>query len=309
MSSQQNSTMRPCQSSTSHYHDHSSDLQVPNVGAAEGACSNPPPEVSFPARLHYMLNELEKDGLSHIVSWQPHGRCFLVHDKKKFVDLVLRNWFRQSKYPSFQRQLNLYGFRRVTRGADKNGYFHELFLRQRPHLASRIQRVKVNGKGTRQASSPESEPNLYALPFLPPNPSQRAHGKEKSLTTIRSSSTPLSLQSLLPSALSSALPDLPRPPARACRQTSIPQDSVFRSWMAGGPPVVPLLIRETQRAAFEAALGPRRGSFSDRAASLRLPAATTGMAAQRLPAAPAWASTTAPQMADNVACTRQPWFQ
>ena len=30
---------------------------------------------SFPVRLHYMLNEVEKDGLSLVCSWQPHGRC------------------------------------------------------------------------------------------------------------------------------------------------------------------------------------------------------------------------------------------
>jgi hypothetical protein len=34
----------------------------------------------FPVRLHYMLSEMEKDGLEHIVSWQPHGRCFVIHD-------------------------------------------------------------------------------------------------------------------------------------------------------------------------------------------------------------------------------------
>jgi hypothetical protein len=34
----------------------------------------------FPVRLHYMLSEMEKDGLEHIISWQLHGRCFIVHD-------------------------------------------------------------------------------------------------------------------------------------------------------------------------------------------------------------------------------------
>ena len=32
---------------------------------------------SFPVRLHYMINEVEKDGLSLVCSWQPHGRCKL----------------------------------------------------------------------------------------------------------------------------------------------------------------------------------------------------------------------------------------
>lgn len=47
-------------------------------------------EGSFPMILHYMLSELEADGLSHIASWQPNGRCFLVHKHDEFVDVVLR---------------------------------------------------------------------------------------------------------------------------------------------------------------------------------------------------------------------------
>ena len=36
---------------------------------------------------------------------------------------------------SFRRQLNLWGFRRVDqKGADKGAYYHEMFLRAKPHL-------------------------------------------------------------------------------------------------------------------------------------------------------------------------------
>jgi hypothetical protein len=44
---------------------------------------------SFPVQLYSMLREVEGDGLSHIVSWQPHGRAFLVHDKEAFVNQVI----------------------------------------------------------------------------------------------------------------------------------------------------------------------------------------------------------------------------
>jgi hypothetical protein len=46
-------------------------------------------ERNFPVKLQYMLNELEKDGMDGIVSWQPHGRCFLVHKQQQFVEKVL----------------------------------------------------------------------------------------------------------------------------------------------------------------------------------------------------------------------------
>jgi hypothetical protein len=56
-------------------------------GDMEGSSSKK--DKNFPVRLHYVLSEMEKDGLQHIVSWQPHGRCFIVHDQKLFAKSVL----------------------------------------------------------------------------------------------------------------------------------------------------------------------------------------------------------------------------
>lgn len=44
---------------------------------------------TFPVKLHYMLSEMDADGLTHVVSWQPHGRCFMVHDPNEFVRTIL----------------------------------------------------------------------------------------------------------------------------------------------------------------------------------------------------------------------------
>lgn len=46
-------------------------------------------EDNFPVKLHYMIKELEIDGMAGIVSWQPHGRCFLVHKQLQFVEKIL----------------------------------------------------------------------------------------------------------------------------------------------------------------------------------------------------------------------------
>jgi len=120
--------------------------------------------VPFPEKLHYMLTKVHDDELTHIVSWQPHGRCFVVHKAKEFVADVMPVYFRQTKLTSFQRQLNLYGFCRLTSGRDRGGYYHELFLQGRPLLSKRMMRTRIKGTGIKAASSPQTEPDFYSMP-------------------------------------------------------------------------------------------------------------------------------------------------
>lgn len=133
-------------------------------GGAEASVRS---NTNFPVKLHYMLEEVERDGYDDIIAWQPHGRCFLVHKPKEFVEKLLPFWFSQSKIASFQRQLNIYGFQRITTGRDRNGYYHELFLRSKRFLSQGIIRQKFKGTGPRKPSEPEKEPNLYSYPHLP----------------------------------------------------------------------------------------------------------------------------------------------
>ena len=54
------------------YHDYAgapAGSRTKNSGLASNV------EQMFPSKLHYMLDDMEKDGLSHIISWAPHGRC------------------------------------------------------------------------------------------------------------------------------------------------------------------------------------------------------------------------------------------
>jgi len=110
-----------------------------------------------------MLSQMEKNETSHIVNWQPHGRCFVVHKPKEFVEEIMPGFFRQTKMTSFQRQLNLYGFARLTTGPDRGGYYHELFIRGRMDLCKSMIRTRVKGNGSKAASSPSTEPNFYAM--------------------------------------------------------------------------------------------------------------------------------------------------
>lgn len=144
------------------YHDHAADRALDPQAMkykAKGGVTIP-----FPVKLHIMLQQIEEDGLAHVVSWQPHGRCFVVHEPKQFVKQVMPHYFKQTKIASFQRQLNLYGFSRLTGGLDKGGYYHELLLRSNRSLAYDIHRIRIKGTGVRLPTDPDSEPNLYTLP-------------------------------------------------------------------------------------------------------------------------------------------------
>ena len=45
--------------------------------------------VPFPVKLHYMLSRMDVEGTNSIISWQPHGRCFLVHKPKEFIEEIM----------------------------------------------------------------------------------------------------------------------------------------------------------------------------------------------------------------------------
>ena len=54
-----------------------------------GFGSDPVKILTFPAQLHYILSELEKDGMNNIMSWQPHGRCFAISKPQELAEKVL----------------------------------------------------------------------------------------------------------------------------------------------------------------------------------------------------------------------------
>ena len=79
-------------------------------------------QASFPLKLQRILDKAASDGKTDIISWLPHGRAFLVHDVDRFVSEVMSQYFNQTKYSSFQRQLHMYNFQRITFGRDKGAY-------------------------------------------------------------------------------------------------------------------------------------------------------------------------------------------
>lgn len=124
--------------------------------------------VPFPEKLHQMLEHVEKNGMTDIVCFFPHGRAFAIHKPVQFVSEIMPKFFKQSRFTSFQRQVNLYGFRRISQGPDSGGYYHELFLKGRPGLCINLKRTKVKG-ATKCKTEPDTEPNFYNMPPIKMN--------------------------------------------------------------------------------------------------------------------------------------------
>jgi hypothetical protein len=104
----------------------------------------------FPCKLHTVLHDAERDGFEHTISWVADGVAFKVHDINAFVDRVMPIYFDQTKYESFRRQLNIYGFVRVKkRGETKNHISHPEFVKGDRSRCRLILR-KLQGNGAHQ---------------------------------------------------------------------------------------------------------------------------------------------------------------
>jgi hypothetical protein len=107
--------------------------------------------ISFPWKLHQMLETAEIEGFDHVVSWHPVDHSFKVHDVNEFLTHVMPRYFNSTKYKSFQRQLNIWGFERITqRGPAFGGCRHAHFVRGNPSLCRSMKRTKVKGTGGRR---------------------------------------------------------------------------------------------------------------------------------------------------------------
>lgn len=102
---------------------------------------------SFPMILHHALMALENTpGGESIAAFLPDGLSFRIQNREKFEEQVLAAFFPRMKgYSSFQRQLNLYGFKRCMDGR----YWHERFARHDPALLTEMRREKVKRKRPR----------------------------------------------------------------------------------------------------------------------------------------------------------------
>jgi hypothetical protein len=67
-------------------------IDFSSVSAEDEPASRDQPSTNFPTQLHYVLQELQKEGKDDIASWLSHGRAFQVYpgQKGRFVAEVLQ---------------------------------------------------------------------------------------------------------------------------------------------------------------------------------------------------------------------------
>ena len=175
---------------------------------------------NFPISLYRLLEDCECNGQEDVVSWIPesnrrsrkssnhdndhqeevrkmmmmtnhHHRnqhrvhFFKVHNIPKFCETVMPKYFNQTKYKSFLRQLNFYGFGRVNSGPNRGSYWHRNFRRGRLDLCYEIKRIPTptnssttsvqaetstrTATGTVEATSSTSATATAAAAFERPN--------------------------------------------------------------------------------------------------------------------------------------------
>lgn len=158
---------------------------------------------TFPVILHQMLSFVDRNPINHVIEdvgvvnpssmvrWDHHGRSFTILDKNMMVNFLFPMFFPyQTEFQSLQRQLNLYGFMRLTKHlfiadderkppstttkAKQNSpsprYYHSMFLRTRPELCSYMSRSRKSTKSNIRTMhhhflDPTSEPKFDE--FLP----------------------------------------------------------------------------------------------------------------------------------------------
>ncbi|CAG5144119.1 uncharacterized protein ALTATR162_LOCUS1483 [Alternaria atra] len=83
---------------------------APAVGAAAAAQQ---PKVVQTAFIHKLYNMLEDQSIQHLISWASTNESFVMSPSSEFSK-VLSSYFKHTNISSFVRQLNMYGFHKVS---------------------------------------------------------------------------------------------------------------------------------------------------------------------------------------------------
>lgn len=115
--------------------------------------------LSFPMKLHQILEDAETQGFTSTISWMDDGKSFAIGDKDRLENEIMPRYFMSGKFKTFQRSLNLWGFTcERTRDGEHirlmgSRRHHPLFQRGKPHLCQRMRRIRIKRPGTRNSNT------------------------------------------------------------------------------------------------------------------------------------------------------------
>ena len=127
--------------------------------------SRRPSTTSFPTKLYKILAE---PAYHEYIAWLPHGRAWRVLKPKGLEDDIIPKYFRSDRLASFMRQVNGWGFKRITEGPDLNAYYHEMFLRGLPHVCNKMRRPVRGDSGLSRDLG--QHPDFYKISMFAPLP-------------------------------------------------------------------------------------------------------------------------------------------
>lgn len=134
------------------------DTEEEAAAAQRGSLESSIRVQKFPVKLYAILAQKE---FHDIITWMPHGRSWKVLKPNLFESMVMPLFFEYSNYHSFNRLVNAWSFRRISSGPDRGSYYHELFLRGKPHLQKYMRRLPKTHK--KLPMKKEDEPDFYKM--------------------------------------------------------------------------------------------------------------------------------------------------
>ncbi|KAK9760628.1 hypothetical protein K7432_018662 [Basidiobolus ranarum] len=127
---------------------------------------------------HFVINLvkiLSEPKYSHIIAWEWSGTSFVIRDSTEFASKVLPQYYETTRLASFTRQLNNYGFERVSdRRRTKQSvvtssivYSHQYFKRDQPDSLYLIRRISGSYSKVRAEASDLGEGRDIKSTLLP----------------------------------------------------------------------------------------------------------------------------------------------
>ncbi|KAJ2947905.1 hypothetical protein O0L34_g9696 [Tuta absoluta] len=124
---------------------------------------------AFLGKLWKLVNDSETN---HLISWSPGGKTFVIKNQADFARELLPLYYKHNNMASFIRQLNMYGFHKITSvengglryEKDEIEFSHPCFMRGHAYLLEHIKRKIANPKSI--VTSNESGEKILIKPEL-----------------------------------------------------------------------------------------------------------------------------------------------